>query len=130
LDFTLSYFPTGVTVVHKYSPAKWICGDRGLSVAYDFDLQTPYGAGTLRVDRFVLGRRVLAVDAANDRVTSGSIRGAPAIFIHPADDESGLGHGAVFVIEDDTSPEFTVLRVIGDEGIPFSELLKIVEGVR
>lgn len=130
LDFTLSYFPPTVTIESVAGPLKWVCGGLGLSVMYDFDLMTPYGVGGLRVERAVWGERALTLHAANDRVEAASINGRPAVFAHPADDASGLGHAVIMVIEDDVPPEFTVLRVIGDEGIPFAELVKIAEGVR
>jgi len=130
LDFTLTYLPSGIGVGEVVGPAKWICAGEGLSVAFEYRLSTPYGAGSLWVERSIRGRQTLALAVRRDSVQAGMINGLPAIFIHPADDASGLGVGRVIVIEDDTAPEFTILRVTAENGVPFSQLLKIAEGVR
>ncbi len=129
LDFELTYFPTSVKIHNAGEPIRWVCGSKPLSVMLNFNLETPYGEGSLRVERFVTDSRVLSLYSPNDAVESGSINGYPAILVHPADDKSGLGHGVIMVIEDDTPPEFAVFRLVAD-GIPFEELVKIAEGAK
>jgi hypothetical protein len=130
LDFALTYIPRSLTIEDAAGPNKWVCSGQGLSVLYDYTVDTPYGVGEVLAERAIWGRRSLEVFAADDRVEQGSVNGKPAIFVHPADDSSGLGQGQIIVIEDDTPPEFTILRVSSDNGIPFAELVKIAEGAK
>jgi hypothetical protein len=130
LDFTLTYMPPGIAVGDAVGPVKWICAGEGLSVAIESGLATPYGAGSLWVERSIRGRQTVALAVARDSVQAGTINGLPAIFVHPADDASGLGVGRIIVIEDNAAPEFTILRITAENGVPFSELIKIAEGVR
>lgn len=130
LDFTLSYIPPEITVREVSGPTKWICGGDGLSVMYVYALDTPLGSGDLFVFRAVWGQRTLDLQAPKDGVEASTINGKPAIFAKPADEAYGLGLGQVIVIEDDTEPEFTILRVFADNGVPFSELVKIAEGIK
>jgi hypothetical protein len=58
------------------------------------------------------------------------MNGYPAIFVRPADSEFGLGTEQVIVFEDDAEPDYVVLRVFADNGIPFEELVKLAEGIR
>jgi hypothetical protein len=129
LDFKVTYFPAGTTIENSSGPSKWVCGARGLSVVENYNLDTRYGVGGLRIERFVVGRRALSMYAANDRVQASVIDGKPTILIRPIDEESGLGESMIIVIEDDVAPEFVILRVIADE-VPFSEVMKVVAGVR
>ncbi len=130
LDFTLTYLPSDVAVQGITGPDKWVCGNRALSVMYDYAITTPNGPGSLWAFRQVVGRRVIDLDAAFDRVEAGTINGRPAIFAHPAHDASGFGGAQIIVIEDNTGPEFTLLRFDSENGISFDELIKIAEGAR
>ncbi len=129
LDFTLGYVPEDLTIEATTGPEKSICGDDAYSVFTVYNLDTPMGSGDLFISRRVWGRRALDLYAASDGVEAGTINGMPAIFVRPANSDHGLGVGQVIVIEDDTGPEFTVLRVYNDNGVPFDELVKIAEGI-
>ncbi len=128
LDFTLSYFPADIDIGPLDGPDKWVCGGKGLSVAYAYSIQTEYGAASLRADRLITARRTTALMVPQDSVTEGRVNGSPAIFVRPTD-PAGLDLASIIVIEDDTAPEFTILRISSDNGIPFAELLKVAEGV-
>jgi len=129
LDFDVSYLPAGVTVENVRGPAKWLCNGKGLSVSYDYNLDTPYGLAELRVERAVWGRRALDLFVAEDKVESGTVGDRRAILVHPADDESGLGQGQIIVIEDDSGPLYTFLRLVSNDAMPLRELMKVAEGV-
>lgn len=130
LDFTVAYLPANIKIADVVGPTKWICGGEGLSVQFSYRLDTPLGSGDLMVWRAKWGNRMLAAYAADGSVEEATISGHPAIVIHPAEDEYGLGTGVVIVIEDDAGPEYTLLTVSADNGVPFEELLKIAEGIR
>jgi hypothetical protein len=130
LDFTLTYIPAKIEVQDAPEVTKWSCDGEALSVTYLYSVETALGLGDLMVYRAIWGQRSLDLLAPSDKVTEGSVNGAPAIFVAPADAKTGLGTGQIIVIEDDTGPEFTVLRVSADNGIPFEELVKIAEGIR
>ncbi|MBI4730280.1 MAG: hypothetical protein HY775_12420 [Acidobacteria bacterium] len=129
LDFTLNYFPTGATVESASGPIKWVCGDTGLSVAYNYELNTPYGAGYLTVERTLWGRRAFEINAASDRVTPGSVNGYPACLVRPLH-ETGLGQAQVLVIEDDTLDPYAIVLHVVSDNVPFDELQSVAEGVR
>jgi hypothetical protein len=129
LDFEVGYLPE-LRLESSTEPSKWLCDGRGLSVALEYTFSTPLGPGSLWIEQAVWGRRAVAVFAAADRVEAGRILERPAIFAHQVDDEEGLGLGQIIVIEDDEAPEFQILRLTADNGIPFAELRKIAEGVR
>jgi hypothetical protein len=129
LDFTLIYFPPNMAISTVSGPRKWVCADEGLSVSYEFGLETSLGAGTLWVERSIRGRRALGLLVPSESVEAGIINGKPAVLAHPSDDNTGLGIGRVIVIEDDTAPEFTILRITGDNGVPFAELVRIAEAI-
>lgn len=129
LDLTPTYFPASAEVVSEIGPEKWVCGDTALSVATNYELDTPYGEGFLMVERALWGSRTFEMNAPADRVESGSIDGHQAILVHCADDATGLGQAEILVIEDnDLDPFATVLHIVGD-GIPFSELKQLAEGL-
>jgi hypothetical protein len=130
LDFTLTYVPADIEIRENPEVAKWVCGGHALSVTSIMTLDTPLGEGTLMVYRAIWGQRELDLMAPFDRVTEGTIGGAPAIFVEPAEPRFGLGTGQIIVIEDDTGPEYVVLRVFADNGIPFDELVRLAEGIR
>jgi hypothetical protein len=130
LDISLTYFPDGITIEGISGPSKWVCGGEALRVAYSYHVETPFGAGVLDVERAIWGRRALDASVPRDSVEAGAINGKAAIFLHPADDASGLGISGIIVLERATGSEFTILRLIADDGIPFAELIKIAEGVK
>lgn len=129
LDFSIGHIPTNVKV-QDTQLTKWVCDGEALSVTYLLAIDTPLGQGTLMVYRAVWGQRSLDLLAPEDRVTEGAINGAPAVFVEPAEPQAGLGTGQIIVIEDDTEPEYQVLRVFADNGIPFDELINIAEAIR
>lgn len=129
LDFEIAYLPAYVEV-QDTEVAKWVCDGEALSVTYLMSVDTPLGQGTLMIYRALWGQRSLDLLAPNDRVSEGTINEAPAIFVEPAEAQTGLGTGQIIVIEDDTEPEYLVLRVFADNGIPFDELKKIAEAIR
>jgi hypothetical protein len=130
LDFTLTYIPAMIEVRQNRDAAKWVCDGEALSVTSLMTIDTPLGEGTLMVYRAIWGQRDLDLLAPYDRVKEGTINGAPAIFVQPADPKFGLGTEQVIVIEDDAGPEYVVLRVFADNGIPFDELVHLAEGIR
>ncbi len=130
LDFTLTYVPADIEVRGKPEVTKWVCDGAALNVTSMMTLDTPLGEGILMVYRAIWGKRDIDLMAPYDRVTEGTINGAPAIFVQPADPQLGLGTGQVIVIEDDADPEYVVLRVFADNGIPFDELVQLAEGIR
>lgn len=130
LDFAVSYLPTSISVAEIEGPSKWICDGEALSVQYSYRLDTPLGSGDLTIWRAVWGNRTLAIDAADDSIVEGTVGERPAILIHPAEDKYGLGTGVVIVLEDNTGPEYTLLTVSADNGVPFKEVLKIAESIR
>jgi hypothetical protein len=130
LDFAVGYLPSDLKLGPVSEPDKWLCGTEGLSVEQVYDLHTPLGAGHIWIARSIEGRPALEMDAPADSVDAATINGNPAIFFHQADDATGLGMGRVVVIEDNTGPEFTILSVTADNGVPFAELVKIAEGIK
>lgn len=130
LDFTVGYIPSNLKIDRVTGPIKWVCGTEGLSVLYHFSVGTPFGAGEIWIERAIRGRQTLELDAPIDSVEAGEINGRPAILVHPADDDTGLGQGRVIVIEDNIEPEFTILSITTDDGIPFAELVLIAEGIK
>lgn len=130
LDFTVGYLPPEFKIGPVEGPMKWLCGDEVLSVLYVYNVATALGAGQLWFERSITGRRVLEMDVPEDSVEAAMINGTPAIIVHPADDATGLGMGRVVIIEDDSGPEFTILSITADEGVPFVELVKIAEGIK
>lgn len=129
LDYAPTYLPSQYEFKRRLGPDKWLCAGQGLSVTYIYEFESDFGTGELTIDRALRGRRSLTLAVPADSVEAGYVKGLPAIFAHPDDDVSGEGLGQVIVIEDDTGPEFTVLRLSAEDGIPFNELLKIAEGV-
>lgn len=130
LDFSMTYIPAQIAVRENPEVTKWVCDGDALSVTSIMTIDTPLGEGTLMVYRALWAQRDLDLVAPADRVSEGTINGSPAIFVRPADPEFGLGTGQVIVFEDDTEPEFVVLRVFADNGIPFDELVRLAEGIR
>lgn len=130
LDFTVTYLPPEFKIGPVEGPIKWLCGNEGISVLFIYNVDTALGAGQIFVERSIRARQILELDVPHDSVEAGAIRGTPAIIAHPADDATGLGVGHVIVIEDDGHPEFTILRVTADNGVPFDELIKIAEGIK
>jgi hypothetical protein len=129
-DFTLTYIPADIKIREKPDVAKWTCDGDALNVTSLMMIDTPLGEGTLMVYRASWSQRALDLMAPADRVTEGTINGYPAIFVRPADSEFGLGTEQVIVFEDDAEPDYVVLRVFADNGIPFEELVKLAEGIR
>lgn len=130
LDVVLGYFPTALKVESSTGPNKWVCGSKGLSVSYDYNVSGPLGAGGIWVERALWGRRSQVLSAATDKVEAGEISGHPAIFIHPLDNSSGLGLAEIIVIEDDTGPKFRILRLTSNDAVSFEELVKIAGAVK
>jgi hypothetical protein len=130
LDFVVGYLPDSIKVRQVYGPIKWVCGSEGLSVRVQFDVSTPLGIGEISIERVIRADRVIEMDVPADSVEVGKVNGHDAVFAHPMDDQSGRGIGRVFVIEEDEAPEFTILRIYADEGVPFDELVKIAEGIK
>lgn len=129
-DFTLTYIPAEIKIRENPDVAKWTCDGDALNVTSLMTMDTPLGEGTLMVYRATWSQRALDLMAPSDRVTEGTINGYPAIFVRPADSEFGLGTEQVIVFEDDAEPDYVVLRVFADNGIPFGELVKLAEGIR
>lgn len=130
LDFAVGYLPRDVKVVSVSEPVKWLCGTDGLSVAQVYDIDTRLGVGHIWIERSIQAVRSIEVDVAADRVRGATISGFPAILVHPLDDATGLGLGRVIVIEDDTGPEFEILSITADNGVPFADLVKMAEGIK
>jgi len=130
LDFEVGYLPGNLKVGPTSGPEKWLCGDRGFSVRYVFNVYGALGNGQIVIERNTRSRRVLEMDIPNDSVSTGDINGTPSIFIHPADDETGLGLGRIVVIQKNTETPFTVLSVMSDDAVPFAELIRIAEGIK
>ena len=130
LDFTVGYLPSSIKVGQVTGPVKWVCGGDGISVLYHYSVGTAIGVGEIWIQRVIRSRAIIEMDVPEDSVETSTINGKPAIVVHPAHDMSGLGMGRVVVIEDDMGPEFTILSVTTDDGIPFDELLKIAEGIK
>lgn len=128
-DFRLTYIPADIKL-REPEVAKWTCDGEALNVTSLMMMDTPLGEGTLMVYRATLSQRALDLMAPADRVTEGMINGSPAILVRPADSEFGLGTEQVIVFEDDADPDYVVLRVFADNGIPFEELVKLAEGIR
>lgn len=130
LDFTVGYMPPDFKIGPIAGPVKWLCDQEALSVTLMYNVGTPLGSGQITFSRYILARRSIEMDTRFDSVETGDISGHPAIIVHPDDDKTGLGLGEVVVIEDDTDPEFTILTISADNGVPFDELLKIAEAVK
>ena len=129
LDFTIGYLPDGL----KYEtdgPVKWVCDSEGLVVSQTYTVHTALGVGLIWIERAITGDRILEVETPADAVESMTLNGSTAILVHPADDETGLGYGGVFIPEDNVGPEFTILSVTSDNAIPFDELVKFAEGLK
>jgi hypothetical protein len=130
LDFVVTYLPPDLPVKPGSEPDKGLCGSTSTYVALSLSVESAIGAGQIWIERSVQSRRTLELEVPNDSVEKGTINGTPAILVHPADDETGLGMGLVVVLEDDVEPEFMVLKVFADDAVPFAELVKIAEGVK
>jgi hypothetical protein len=129
-DFTIEYIPPHITIGPVEGPFKSLCDNEPISVLIVYNVATPIGAGQLLIERSILSAPTLEMDVPFDSVEGGEINGKPAIIFHPDDDRTGLGLGRIVVIEDENGTEFTVLSVIADNGFPYHELIKVVEGVR
>ena len=135
LDFRITYMPKNIgTPAHDPQVAKVICGKMGLSVTYNFDWDdNPFdGLATLRIERVLTAVRASALYAPRDLVEACTVRGSPAICVHYEDDARGRPNSAtIFIIEDNNANPYMSTLVLTDAGgIPFSELIKIAEGIR
>ena len=131
LDIKLSYFPKSVTVVGTPVTEKWVCDKIGLSVYQNYNLeQTRYktlsGAGEIRLERFLMGRRAYELFAPAAAVSACAVAGSPAICVRRNDDE---GEADIVVIEDDTLDPHATLLLVSAYGVPFEELVKMIEGI-
>lgn len=95
-----------------------------------YPIATAFGESTLAVQRLRWTPRKFPLEAAEDRVSSGTINGQPAVFVKPVDLGTNFGRSEILVIEDDTlDPYATVLHLYARD-IAWAELLRIAEGAR
>jgi hypothetical protein len=131
LDINVSYFPKSVTIVGTPVVVKWVCDKIGLSVYQNYNLEdTPYetlgGAGEIRLERFLMGRRAYELFVPAAAVSACTVAGSPAICVRRNDDE---GEADIVVIEDDTLDPHATLLLVSAYGVPFEELVKMIEGI-
>jgi len=69
------------------------------------------------------GEQAIDTDASADRVSAATVGGKPAVLIKPLTPE-GYGYSVVIVAED------FGLTVIGADGLPLDETIKIAEGLK
>ncbi len=128
LDFTLGYPPPGPDR-GKGRPIKWVCGHRGLSVYLEVSVASPAGGGAVAVERALTGVQMMPIPnpVPVTRVEAGTIGGHPAVFIHPENDATGDSNE--LIIDDNKGSYYTETRVMGDDGVPWDELLKVAESL-
>ena len=131
LDVDLTYFPESAQERGKPSIVKWVCGAQGLSTYYQWDLRTkPFPVvgttGYLRIDRVVTARRAYHIGTTRaDRVSACTVAGFRAVCFRNEPE----GHVLILVIEDDVLDPHATVLLVDAEGLPFDELVKMIEGL-
>ena len=131
LDVNLTYFPASAEERGKPTVVKWVCGSQGLSTYYSWSLKTkPFPvvgeSGELRIDRVVTARRAWFIGTAPaDRVHECTVAGLPAVCLRNEQE----GQVLILVIEDNELDPFATILLVDAFGLPFDELVKMIEGL-
>lgn len=131
LDIDLNYFPASAQERGKPTIVKWVCGSQGLSTYYNWSLKTkPFPvvgeAGELRIERVLTARRAWSIGTApEDRVHECTIAGLPAVCLRNEQE----GQVLILVIEDNDLDPYASFLLVDAFGLPFDELVKMIEGL-
>lgn len=129
LDVGLNYFPASAESRGEPTIVKYMCGSQGLSVYYHWSLKTkPFPSvgevGELRIDRVVTARRAWFLGTAPaDRVHECTVAGLPAVCLRNEPE----GQVLILVIEDDDLDPFATFLLVDAFGLPFDELVRMIE---
>lgn len=122
LQFEATYLPKGL-LPDEGGPGLTSCKD-GTAVHYGRGWQIPEYGITVDIAR-IRGPMIAEITRIpQDRISEGVVAGLDAVFIQPVTKD---GFGNAFVIIPDVDRK--VLTYVGTINLPFSETLKIAEGV-
>lgn len=128
LDFTVTYTPPQLSGWGAFE--RLLCGTTATSVYRTATVASPHGHGTVIVERKLWDHAAYPINAAEGRVSAGTIRGRPAILVEPLDRTYGFGDSLILIIEDGVFDPYAQLVQVNASNLPWDEVRRFAEGIR